>query len=289
VLVATVLAAGLGTGVAVADSTISALTDGGRALFGDQVLTARGASNRRHTIEDLFGYLGYGHHLRRARLLDDFYAETAATSTPVFETNSGTGAATSQLAISATNRPGLLRSTTGTTATGRAALTTGVTAWVAGSGGLVVEIPVTVATLSTSAQRYQLVVGLLDTLTAANQVDCICFVYDEGGVSTGSTATATYWQTATVANSVRTWNSAHSQVTVTAAQWDTLRIEVNAAGTSVAFFVDGIPVATHTATIPIGTTRAFGVGWLLIKSVGTTAGTVDADYLLVEHDFTTPR
>jgi hypothetical protein len=88
---------------------------------------------------------------------------------------------------------------------------------------------------------------------------------------------------------VRTWNTAHSQVAVPVGGWDTLRIEVNAAGTSVAFFVDGVQVATHTANIPTGTARAFGAGWLLIKSLGTTARTVDADYLLVEHDLTTPR
>jgi hypothetical protein len=271
-----------------ADSTITALADGGRALFDDVTLTARGAGNRKHTIEDLFGFLGYGLHQRRVGVFDDFLAELSTTSTPTFEVNSGTGAATAHLAATAVNRPGLARSTTGTTLTGRAAVMTSAAVWVAGSGALTLEIPINPATLSTSAERYQFVAGLFDTATAANQVDCICFVYDEGGISTGSTAAA-YWQTATVANSVRTWNTALVQTTVSAGAWTTLRIDVNAAGTSVAFFVNGSSIATHTATIPTGTARAFGAGWLLIKSVGTTARTVDADFLLVDYDLTTPR
>lgn len=278
----------LGAAVTLADTAISAMTDGGRALFDDATVTARGAANRRHSVEDLFGYLGYGHHLRRVVLVEEFLGEPATTTSPLAETNSGTGAGTTLTAATTVNRPGTPRSTTGTTATGRTAVTSSLTALVAGSGAVTVEIPVNVTTLSTSAERYQLVVGLVDTATAANQVDCICVVYDDGGVSTGSTAAA-YWQTATVANSVRSWNTSHTQHTVAAATWVTFRIEVNAAGTSVSFFRDGTLFATHTTNIPTGTARAFGVGWLLIKSVGTTARTVDADYVLLEYDLTTPR
>jgi hypothetical protein len=48
-------------------------------------------------------------------------------------------------------------------------------------------------------------------------------------------------------------------------------------------------VATHTANIPTGAGRELGFGYLLIKSVGTTARTVDFDYLNVENEFTTQR
>lgn len=220
----------------------------------------------------------------------DFIQETSTTAIDngLAETNSGTGAATAQQALNGTNRPGLARSTTGTTATGRAALSTGVTAIAFNGGSWFFESAVKVTTLSTVTERFQLLVGFRDTLSAANQVDGVYFLYDEGGVSTGSTA-AGYWQTATVSNSNRTFNTSLTQTTVNAGTWVRLGIEVNAAGTSVTFYIDGTAVATHTTNIPTGISRALGFGSLIIKSIGTTARTVDFDYMNVVADWTTPR
>lgn len=220
----------------------------------------------------------------------DFIQETSATATDngLAETNSGTGAATTQQAINGTGRPGLVRSTTGTTATGRSALSSGVAAVAFNGGSWFYETAVNVTTLSTSTERYQLLIGFRDTLNAANQVDGVYFLYDEGGVSTGSTAAA-YWQTVTASNSTRTFNASLTQTTVNAATWVRLGIEINAAGTSVTFYIDGTAVATHTANIPTGTARALGFGTLIIKSVGTTARTVDFDYVNVVADLTTAR
>jgi hypothetical protein len=130
---------------------------------------------------------------------------------------------------------------------------------------------------------------LLDTLNAANQVDAVAFVYDEGGVSTGSAASAN-WQAVTSSNSTRSWNgSASGSAVVTAGQWDRLKIVVNAAGTQADFYVNDTLRFSHTTNIPAAAGRELGFGWLLIKSVGTTARTVDFDYLMVEQDFTTAR
>lgn len=76
---------------------------------------------------------------------------------------------------------------------------------------------------------------------------------------------------------------------VTANQWYKLGIEVNAAGTSVAFYIDGTLVATHTATIPTASGRETSVMSLLIKSVGTTSRTVDVDYINAVAELTTAR
>ena len=124
--------------------------------------------------------------------------------------------------------------------------------------------------------------------TAANQSDGVYFLYDEGAVSTGSTAAA-YWQTVTCNNSTRTFNTGLTQTTVTAATWVKLRIEVNAAASSVGFYIDDVLVSTHTTNIPTGAGRDTGYGSLLIKSVGTTARTVDCDYMLAQCQLTTPR
>jgi hypothetical protein len=203
-------------------------------------------------------------------------------------TNSGSSAASSATATDATNRPGLVRATTGTTATGRTAVATGATSFRLGGGAWVYEAFLNPTTLSSGTERYQLAVGFIDTYNAANQVDGVYFLYDEGGVSTGSTAAA-YWQTVTTSNSARAFNTSLTQSTVNAATWVKLRIELNASATEASFYINDNLVATHTTNIPTAAGRELGFGYLLIKSVGTTARTVDFDYLNVENEFTTQR
>jgi hypothetical protein len=213
---------------------------------------------------------------------------TASSGTDVQATNSGTSAASSAQATTAANRPGLLRATTGTTATGRTAVSSAGSVVRLGGGAWSFEMDVNVTTLSNSTERFQLVIGFFDGTTAANQTDGAYFLYDEGAVSTGSTAAA-YWQTVTTSNSARTFNTGLTQTTVNAAQWYRLRIEVNAAANSIGFYIDNVLVATHTANIPTASGRETGFGYLLIKSVGTTARTVDFDYMSVESVFTSNR
>jgi hypothetical protein len=211
---------------------------------------------------------------------------TTTTGQDVYATNSGTGAATAASANVAANRPGIFRSTTGTTATGRTAFASNLTAFALGGGAMSYETAVNIATLSTGTERYQLVIGLFDTATAANQVDAVSFVYDEGGVSTGSAASAN-WQIRTASNSTRSWTT--TTTAVAAATWYKLRVEVNAAGTSATFYINGTNVGTIATNIPTGTARALGFGHLMIKSVGTTARTMDIDYMKAEQSFTTSR
>jgi hypothetical protein len=157
---------------------------------------------------------------------------------------------------------------------------------VLGSGAAIYEWSLNVTTLSDSTQRYQLVVGFFDTTSAANQTDGVYFLYDEGGVSTGSAASAN-WQLVTTSNSTRTFTT--SGTAVSAGSWVTLRAVVNAAGTSVEFFHNNSSLGTHTTNIPTGTARVMGLGYLLIKSIGTTARTVDFDYVAYEFDMDTAR
>ncbi|QQS18759.1 hypothetical protein IPL68_01650 [Candidatus Saccharibacteria bacterium] len=214
----------------------------------------------------------------------DLIGNETTTGSDVFATNStGSTAAT---ATTAANRPGLYRSTTRTSATGRTAFMSSTSAIALGGGSMAYETAINIATLSDATQRYQLVVGLLDTATAANQVDAAAFVYDEGGVSTGSAATPN-WQIMTSNNSTRTFNT--TTTAVTAATWYKLRVEVNSAGTLVTYYINGTNVGTRNTNIPTGTTRALGFGQLLIKSIGTTARTVDIDYMKAQQTFTTAR
>lgn len=220
------------------------------------------------------------------------FINTVTTSSPgndVQATNSGTGAVTSTVATDNASRPGLVRSTTGTTATGRTAVATGGSVVRLGGGAWVYEQSFNITTTSTVTERFQLAIGFIDTYTAANQVDGVYFLYDEGGVSTGSTATGN-WQTVTVSNSSRTFGqNAQNSTAVVQGTWTTLRIEINAAGTEAVFKVNGTIIGTHTSTIPSGAGRECGFGWLHIKSIGTTARTLDVDYISAICSLTTAR
>jgi len=247
-------------------------------------------NNKKTTVEELFKQYNklmprYGY-----RFYTDFIQELSATATDsaLAETNSGAGAATTTQATDNSGRAGLVRSATGTTATGRAAVASSLSAIRLGGGSWFYEALVNVTTLSTSTERFQLIVGFIDTVSAINQADAVAFLYDEGGVSTGSTA-ATYWQTLTANNSTRTFNTSLTQTTVSAGTWVRLGIEVNAAGNSVGFYINGSLVSTHSANIPTTAGRELGFGWLMIKSVGTASRTVDFDYVNIVGEFTSAR
>jgi hypothetical protein len=128
--------------------------------------------------------------------------------------------------------------------------------------------------------------GFFDTYTTVNQIDGAYFLYDEGGVSTGSAASAN-WQLVTTSNSVRTFTTSSTAVAIGA--YVRLKIQINAAGTSVDFFVDGANIGTISTNIPTVSARVTGFGELLIKSIGTTAVTCDTDYMWANCIFTTPR
>lgn len=239
------------------------------------------------TKADALAWLNEIYHTRFFYLND--FINNVATTAPgndLQATNSGTGTGTNSQTTSGSDRIGLVRSTTGTTATGRAAVATAAAAVRLGGGAWVYETSFNITTTSNATERYALPIGFFDTYTAVNQVDGVYMLYDEGGASTGSTASGN-WQCVTVSNSTRTFTT--TSTAVAQGTWVTIRIEINAAANSVVFKVNGTTVATHTTNIPTGAGRETGFGWLLMKSVGTTARTVDFDYLSSQCAFTTAR
>lgn len=255
-------------------------------LFGD---TDNSNAIRKMTLEHLF-HLYVKEHRRRYAFdyINEFLntPNTSALGTDIVATNSGTGAASATQTTDGANRIGLLRTTTGTTATGRSYVNTASGVIRLGGGAWVYEAHVNIATLSTSTERYQALFGFFDTYNAANQVDGVYLLYDEGGVSTGSAASAN-WQLVTTSNSTRTFST--SSTAVTNGAWVKLRVEVNAAGTRADFFVNGTNIGNVTTNIPTASGRELGFGWGMIKSVGTTARTVDVDYLLAQNEYTTAK
>lgn len=224
-----------------------------------------------------------------AEYFDDFMSQTGANaySNGFFTQTISSGALTFD-GVPDVNRPGIMKLSTASSATGRAGLFTNgnnvVTLFNTG-GRIVFEIDVRIPTLSTSGERFSFYFGELTSLASPTQSAGVWFTYDEGGVATGSAASAN-WQVATAVGSSRTYTT--TGVAVTAGQWYKLKAIVNAAGTSVGFYIDGTLVRTETATLPTSSTNLV-LGMSLTKSVGTTARTAEIDFFHYKQKFTTLR
>jgi hypothetical protein len=90
------------------------------------------------------------------------------------------------------------------------------------------------------------------------------------------------WQCETRSNGTSTITAVGSSIV--AGQWYVHDIVVNAAGTSVEFYLDGTLVATHTTDIPTGLARMVGIHTGINKTLGTTARNLDVDYILLRMD-----
>ena len=223
---------------------------------------------------------------KRVTLFSDLTVIPGTTGSPFIVSASGTGAAASSITVPNAGRVGVIQFSTGTTAIGRIAHTTNTVAFRLSGGTYVYESDVYIPTLSDGTNRYQLLVGFMGLITAATQANAVCFLYDEGGVSTGAGASAN-WRALTANNSTRTYTD--TTIAVAAATWVKLRIEINADATEVVFKINGTTVATHSTNIPTAAGREMGCSAVIIKSIGTTARTFWQDYKLCDIEFTTAR
>ncbi len=205
-------------------------------------------------------------------LMEDFLN---GVTPPFTVTSAGTGANTTAQAISHVNHPGIVRLTTGTTATGRTAIAIGTSALAVGAADMIFSCEINLTQLSTAGQRFAVLLGMFSNLTTVNQTQGVYWLYDSGGVSTGSSA-STNLQTVTVRDGVRTFNTTNTPAATT---WAELKIQINAAGNNVDFLVNNLVKASHTTNIPTGVSRPFGVGIMMIKNVGNTPVTLDLDLI----------
>jgi hypothetical protein len=165
-----------------------------------------------------------------------------------------------------------------------------VNQFIFGGGAWVFESYVNVETLSDLTNRFRFVSGFGNAPTNASEQNGAFFTYDEGGIQNGTVASPN-WQCVTTLASTRTLTT--TTTAVTAGAWVKLRIQVNAAGTSVTFYINGTLVATHTTNIPTyvagNAARGFNVKQGILKSTGLTNRNVYCDYLGYENVLTTPR
>jgi hypothetical protein len=220
------------------------------------------------------------------RFFDDLFSvpPAAGNSTGLYQ--SGTGGTWALVANDWPGRAGIISVSTQASATGQAVIRLEPTAVLFGGGAHTFETSVQVPVLSTGTERFGVAAGFSDA-NSLTPTDGAAFLYDEGGVATGTAAA--YWQTSTAANGVRTYNTGLTQVTVTAGQWYRLRVEVNAAATAAAFYVDGVLIATHVANIPSGAGRQTGLATGIVKSIGVTARLAYVDYVEYTAEFTVAR
>ncbi len=214
-------------------------------------------------------------------LYDDWISGGAAGELGWTAVNSGTGAASATNTTSVNNlgRPGIMSLTTGTTATGRAALHLGTVTTQLDGGAIEYRTNVFIPSLSDGTNTYLLRVGLGDQTTATDFTDGVYFEYVSG--------TSLEWRIATASNNTRT--KVNSGTLVATNAWQNLRFVVEEDASSVEFFVNSISVGTVSTNIPIGTTRLLGPIYVLAKSLGTTARLVYFDYFLFRQNLSAAR
>lgn len=204
---------------------------------------------------------------------------------PCATVNSGTGASVTidaSVLADSSGHPGIAIVTTGTTNTGRAALTTVTTGQtiLLGAGAVTYETDVYLLdALSDGTDTYTNYIGLNDVSTG-NGVDSVMFRY------THSTNSGKF-ECVTRSNSTET--ASDSGITVAATTWYKLGITVNAAASSVSFLVNGSVVATITTNIPTGSGRQTTPLIGIVKSAGTTARRILVDYIYCRFDLTSAR
>lgn len=223
------------------------------------------------------------------RLRNGWEASTDFTSS-VFNdgwaqrTSGGTATLISSYFLS--GRAGLCLGTTGTTATGFASPEYGSpntnNGIAIGNGELTFEQLIMIPTLSTSTERFVIFQGLIGAANFTNPSNAIFFYYDEAGTITPASAN---WKCYTSSSLTRTQTT--TSIPVTGNQWYKLRVVINAAGTSVAFYIDGTLVATHTTNI--NTSVGYATESCIQKTVGTTARVLYTDYSAISQTLTTLR
>lgn len=168
---------------------------------------------------------------------------------------------------------------TGSTTTGRAGRLSSTVACVFGTNPWRFETTVGLDTLSDGTNTYTVRFGFMDS-QSGEPTDGAFFRYTHG-TNSGK------WECVTRSNNVETASALDSGVTVDT-NLHNFSIDVNAAASSVVFQIDGVTVATGTANIPSGTSRATGFGYSIIKSAGGTNRNLNYTYTTVYSELSTP-
>lgn len=215
----------------------------------------------------------------------DFFSLSSSEIIRVESTGSGS---TVSYITSEAGRPGIQRHSTGTTTTGRSAVsshyaeTWGTFGVYLGDGIVTVETAVRVADLSDGTDTYSLALGMSNCTFNASctPTDAIWLTYTDS-VNSGK------WRGVCTEDSAST-NVDDTGTAVAAATWYRLGIVVNAAASSAEFFVNGSSIGSCGSNVP-DTGDPLNTMFRILKSAGTTARTMDLDYVRAFGEMSTTR
>lgn len=234
-------------------------------------------------VLDNIGYSNQGRNLKTGWVFCDFLG--AWHPWDGYWDTSTAGTATDAYPIAAiADRVGVMRIYAGTDAAGRASIAmnglavTGVEhGLLFGGGQYTFETELRPNALAAGGgDLYFAWAGFGDNVAAGDMVDGAYFYYN-GGV-------AANWQCVTANNSTRTTTDSGIAVSPAYAK---LKIIVNATGTAVQFFINGVLVATNVANIP--TARQTASIIKIEKSAGAINHSLLIDWTWFHYDLTTSR
>lgn len=212
----------------------------------------------------------------------DFLSTAVNTSglQPFTNGNTAGGTVVETAANTDSTHVGVMQCHTGTTsnATAYAAITTNASVLVLGGGIWIFETVLRIDNLS-GTPSYMVHAGFGNQTANAEHTEGVSFRYTH-------TENSGAWLGYTVSGGSTT--TVNSAVTVAVDTWYKLRIEINAAGSSVEFFINGASIGTSSTNIP---TSAIGVVPAKIRKTSstTTQRNLFVDYAYVFHQLTTAR
>lgn len=219
----------------------------------------------------------------RKEIMEDWDSWTTS-GTWAWSTVTSGGALGSDSTMLDANHPGILKLSTGTTATGYSGHIMNPNQLTFGAATVTCEYLVYHYFLSNGTDTYQTRIGFGNQSAATLPTNGAYFVYDS--------TTSANWQCVCVAAStktqVTTTVAVKAKTTRDATFWQRLTVVANAAGTQVDFYIDGTNVATITTNVPTGNNN-FGMNHMIQKSAGTSNSFVFIDYTYLKMAFTTPR
>ena len=234
-------------------------------------INAASASYVRGQNVDVWAVSKTGTYAGGLLVSDHFIASTIALIDTFGTSVNGTSAAVTT-AAGDIGHPGVVQLTTGTNAAGRASLLTSANGIRFGDGTYTMEAMILLPTTSTSTQRFTIYVGFGDNSGAGDQVDGAYFQYTD--------ATSNNWQIKTSSNSTRTTTT--TSTGVVGNTWTKLKVVV--ADVQMAYFyVNDVLVGSINNNVPQGSGRETGIIFKIDKSVGTTARTLQLDYVKVSY------
>jgi hypothetical protein len=224
----------------------------------------------------------YFNPLQEARMYEDFYGTGVNIGTYAWRTGStgGAGAAVSPNPGVDSAHPGTVQLITGTSAAGTAYIQMGSNGTgnplIVGGGAITFIWVIKLSNLSDGTNTYQVNIGLTDRTNASAPFYGIYFFYNDTG------ALPNWYRVTNNAGSIT-----QTDTTVAAnTNWTTLRVDINAAATSITYYINGVNVGSNVANIP---TNSLSPYLNIIQSAGASSRSLTSDLFYFYQNLTAAR